>query len=774
MNLKIADLVSRYAKWVLTVIVLLTLIPLYFAAKGLSVNVVLEEMLPANAPNVELYTRFGEQFGGANTTLIEIKNNNGDIYDREFLEKYKAIAEEVYYHKGTHRHLSQSLILRKTKAISGSGGSVQIKAILWPELPRNDAEMQEFRTAVNNQYRGFLVSNDESSAMIIADFKEDAGFESVLDFFQDLRNQYSDSNISINVVGRPILLGYIYQSLDSVVGILVASLFLIMAILYLYFRTWIGVAVPVFTASVASIWGLGAMGAVGYNLDPLLVLLPAFIFAIVLSHGVQLTSRILRHLAENESSDCRDASQSALGKLLVPSTAAIITDASGFAVLGLVAIPSIESLALICGVWLLSVAPALIFAAAMVCLLKPPANHRHESVLLNKVWRKVVSFEHHKWLVVSVTLIIMIFGVYYAQNLKIGDTKGSAILWPDSRYNLDIESINSGYFFLGTDMMQVYIEGAEETMLQPGVYQQTEAMDRYMYEHMNEVRPAQSLVPVIKLINSVLYEGDPSYEIIPDTVEEVGFNIYLFRSRGEPGDFAAYTNTEWEIGNVSFYLEDHSVTTIQKLRENLDGFFEEQKQEHKSDADFLYIGGQVGITEALNDEIERSNLQTLISISIVIFLCIVLYYRSISVGIILLMSLATANFLTYAFMAWKEVGLNISTLPLAALGVGLGVDYGIYILDRIREEVRSGAESMFQAIENALCTSGNAIVLTAMTMIAPLIPWAVASPLRFQSEMGMLLGVVLFMNMIGSLLFVPAALAALHPKAIFGKLKEDL
>lgn len=379
----------------------------------------------------------------------------------------------------------------------------------------------------------------------------------------------------------------------------------------------------------------------------------------------------------------------------------------------------------------------------------------------------MINVEDHKYIVIGAATLTLLGGLFYATNLSVGDTKGSAILWPESRFNADSEAINSRFSFLGTDVMQVYIEGGKDTMLDPQVYHQTEALDRYMYEHMPEVRPAQSLVPIIKLVNSVLYEGDPSYELLPDNKEEIGFDIYMYRSRGDPGDFAAYTNKDWEIGNLSFYLEDHSMPTIARLTQNLEDFFGD-KANIVSEADFLYSGGQVGIVEALNDEIAASNQKIMIAITLVIFVCIIALYRSISVALILIFSLATANALTYAFMAWKEVGLNISTLPLAALGVGLGVDYGVYMLDRIKEEYKL-CGSATEAMHRALMTSGNAIVITALTMVLPLVPWIFMSPLRFQSEMSMLLGMVLIMNMIGSLLFVPAALTALRPKAIFPK-----
>ena len=766
---KLSTFISKKPVFVAILLTIITIIPGYYAYKGLSLKVVLEEMLPAGANNVELFLRFGEQFGGANTTLIEVKNKKGNIYNLEYLEKYKEIAEDVYYNEDTYRHLSQSLVLRKTKAISGGGGRVGVDALLWPDLPANEKDMTRLRQFVNKQYRGIQVSNDETSAIIIADFRDEVDKLKVLNFFLDMREKYEGENLEINFVGRPILLGYIYQSLDSVFNILAASILIIAIILFLYFKTWVGVFVPMFTATVATIWGLGGMGFVGYNLDPLLILLPAFIFAIVLSHGVQFTTRILDNISacDEPPKDTRECTRKGLTLLLVPSTAAIITDAAGFGVLALVAIPSIESLAVICSLWLLSVIPALIFAAAVMCLIKPPKSHKTGSVILNKMWGAVINMEDHAWTMIFITSLLLGGGVWYAGNLTVGDTKGSAILWPEARFNQDVASINSRFSFLGTDMVQVYVEGEKDTMLDPTVYHQTEAMDRYIFEHMQEVRPAISLVPVIKLVNSVLFEGDPSYAIIPDTKEEVGFDIYMFRSRGEPGDFAAFTNKEWEIGNISFFLEDHSRPTIQKLRDNLDAFFANEK-EVISDADFLYMGGQVGIVEALNEEIVNSNIKTMVAIACVIFFCIVLYYRSVTTGLVLLFSLATANSLTYAFMAWKEVGLNVSTLPLAALGVGLGVDYGIYMIDRIKEEYRNlDVKSVHEAVHRAFLTAGNAIFITAITMIAPLMPWAVASPLRFQAEMGMLLAMVLFMNMLGSLLFVPAALTAFRPKALF-------
>ncbi|NOX25217.1 MAG: MMPL family transporter, partial [Deltaproteobacteria bacterium] len=108
----------------------------------------------------------------------------------------------------------------------------------------------------------------------------------------------------------------------------------------------------------------------------------------------------------------------------------------------------------------------------------------------------------------------------------------------------------------------------------------------------------------------------------------------------------------------------------------------------------------------------------------------------------------------------------VNTLPLAALGVGLGVDYAIYMVDRIREEYRKGV-SEIEAVGRAFKTSGSAVIMTALAMVIPLLPWWFLSPIRFQAEMGILLAMVLSLNMISALVFLPSAFLILKPKSLF-------
>lgn len=755
----ISHTITKHPLYVFLFTVIITSIAGYYAFTGLSLRVTLIDLLPVQSNNVKLYMKFSEQFGGANTTLITVENTEGSIYDPEFLRKFRRISDEIYFNPDVIRNLVQSIALRKTKAVSGTGGRIEINALMWPEVPDTTKKMDKFRTAVRIQYQGFLVSDDEKSAVIIADFKDDIDYKNILTFFEKLRVSEEDDTTKIYIAGRPVLLGIIYRALDNIVLILGLSMVLIAGILYLYFRSIIGVMVPLITASTVMLWGGGAVGYIGYNLDPLLVLLPVFIFAIVLSHSIQLTSRVLENW--RDTGEWVLSVKNGLRSLLIPSTAAIITDAAGFTVLWLVGIPSIQNLAIICTLWLASMAPALIFAAAGLTLLRPPSRFRVGLPGISLIWR-LLNIPRAKYTYALGTVAVFVVGIMGAQNLTVGDAKGSAILWETSRFNQDIEAINERFSRLGTDVMQVYIEGPEGTMLSPETYRKTEALDRYVYQTVEEARPAQSLVPVIKQINEVLYEGDPSFAIIPETKEEVGFNIYIFRSRGEPGDFAAYTDRDWKVGSISFFLENHSGPTVVKATQAVADF----ASRNDPAGHFKFTGGQIGITEAMNEEIAKSNVKILLSIVVVITICVLLYYRSVMTAIVLVFGLLTSNFFTYAIMSVQGIGLSVNTLPLAALGVGLGVDYAIYMVDRIREEYRKGV-SEIEAVALAFKTSGSAVVMTALAMVIPLLPWWFLSPIRFQAEMGILLAMVLSLNMISALLFLPSAFLILKPKSLF-------
>ena len=755
----IANAVIQYRTIILIIAIVITSIAGYFAITGVTLRASLNEMLPSKHKNVILYEEFSDKFGGVNTVLVMVENKNGTVYNKDFLEKYKKISDTIYFHDANRKALFEAVNLRKTRAASGAQGQILINPIMWPNLPKTDAEMEKFRLLIRGQFNGYLISLDEKSLMIAAEFKDDVDTAALVDFIENIRTEYEDGTVKLSIVGRPILLGEVKQELPKMISIFAVSVLVISLFLYLFFRTWVGVVVPMIVAFSVTVFGFGVIGFTGYNMDPLLLLLPFFVFATVLSHSVQFVSRVFDELTEGH--DMKEAVRIGLKRLLFPSTAAVITSAAGFTVLALVAIPSIQSLAIICTIWLLTLTPGIIFAAAFMSLLKKPIKYK--TTLPFQSFLATVFSEKMSRNVFLPSFIILLFsGFFISQNLKIGDAVGSPILWSDSRYNKDVGSINSNYDRIGTDVLQAYFSGDEEIMLNPDLYHQSEAFDRYIYERVLPATPASSLTPIIKNINMVLWEGDPSYQFLPDTTAEVGFNIYMFRSNGEPGDFAAYTNPEWNIGKMSIFTSEHSSETVNELMKFGNEFIDNYSFK-EGEPVIQFAGGQIGLIKATNDEIELKENRLLIAIMIIIIFNLIWLYRSVKLGLIITFVLATSHYMTMSVMTLLDIGMNLNTLPLAALGLGRGVDYSIYMADRIRDEMQRGLD-FSGAATRAFNTSGIAIIVTAMTMILPLLSWNFLSPIRFQAEMGLLLAIILGFNMLGAITIVPAAIKILKPK----------
>ena len=758
----IADKVIKYRLVILLITVVITSVAAYFAITGVTLRASLNEMLPSNHKNVELYEQFSDKFGGVNTVLIMVENINGSVYEKAFLEKYKNISDAFYFHEANRKPLFEAVNLRKTRAVSGAQGQIQVMPLMWPKLPETDAEMDRFRLLIRGQFNGYLISLDEKSLMIAAEFKDNVDTNQLINFVGDMRSEYEDGSLKLSIVGRPILLGEVKQELPKMISIFALSVLAISIFLYLFFQTWVGVVIPMAVAFSVTILGFGVIGFTGFNMDPLLLLLPFFVFATVLSHSVQFVSRVFDELTEGKN--MKDAVRIGLERLLFPSTAAVITSAAGFTVLILVAIPSIQSLALICTIWLLTLSPGIIAAAAFMSYFKVP-NKFKTTLPFQTFLARLFGDKMSAKFFLPCFIIFLIGGFFISQNLKIGDAVGSPILWPDSRYNSDVGSINSNYDRIGTDVLQAYFSGEEEIMLNPDVYHQSEAFDRHIFERVLPATPASSLAPIIKNINMVLWEGDPSYQFIPDTSAEVGFNIYMFRSNGEPGDFAAYTNPEWNIGKLSIFTSEHSSETVDELIRHGEEFVNNYDF-NKDEPIIQFAGGQIGLIKATNDEIRLKQNLLLIAIILIIILNLVWVYRSIKLGMIITFVLSTSHFMTMSVMALLDVGMNLNTLPLAALGLGRGVDYSIYMADRMRDEMKRGLDYS-QATIRAFNTSGVAIIVTSLTMILPLLSWSFLSPIRFQAEMGLLLAIILAFNMLGALTVVPALIKLLKPKGFY-------
>ena len=377
------------------------------------------------------------------------------------------------------------------------------------------------------------------------------------------------------------------------------------------------------------------------------------------------------------------------------------------------------------------------------------------------------TFGKGRYIVLSVATFVLLLSVISSGFLKYGDTNpGSPILWPDSEYNVDIEKTNAR--FPGVDQMWLVIETKKQRILgesdlfRPDVQRGMEKLKQHMIDDPN-VGYAVSMADLIKGVNRLIRGNDPKMETIPGDETSIAqlVNVYSFGTSA--GEMDQWMDSYLNAANVRIFLRDHKGDTLDKVIKRVTDFVDNNPNLMES-AVVKPAGGLGGILAAANGVIAVKNHQLLIMVLGCVFILCSLTYRSMLAGLIYTSSLILANFLAFAYMVFKDIGMNINTLPVVALGIGLGVDYGLYIVSRIRD-ANQEEKDLGRAVVRGVTTAGRAVFFTATMMTAGVVFWYF-SPLRFQAEMGFLLGILMMANMLVGIVVLPAIINIIKPKFI--------
>jgi predicted RND superfamily exporter protein len=774
------------------------------------------DLFPENHEFVETYKEFQDVFGGANAVIMDIEVSEGDIFQTGTLEKIRSITKELEMLPGINNYQVLSLAQRKVKNITvDASAGFQASPIMWPEIPKTPEGIQALKDLVqtNPRIHGSLISRDDKAALIVAGFFEDQmDVKEVYQRLHEIGKKVEDGNTKVHIIGRPVMLGYVLEHYSQLTWLFIATIVAMILLLAINFRDMRGVLIPTLTAVLSAIWALGFMGMLGYNFDPLILVVPFIISARALSHSVQLIERYNEEYVV--TNDTRIAAERTLAGLWEPGFVGILADVLAMLAVLFTPIPLMQKLAVMGAFWGLSiVATDLIFNPVLLSYLPPPKR------LPSAEWGPLARFlaavgrfsiGPKKWTILVGTVVLGIGGFLAARTVQIGDVyPGTPMLWPDSQYNLDTEAI--GKKFGNTDILNVIVEGqAWNAIKSPDVLSKMAMLQREM-SLLPEVGGTSSIGDLIPPIVRAMHGGDPRWELTPIDGRESGFFLEMIYGASEPGDLARFVTPDSRNANIAIYLKDHKGETLRKVVAKLREFVEanpmkmadpaalaaatacEQKAPAASEegapvdgtgnaaadkeecprvepgARFRLAGGFAGLLSAVNEVVMRTEALVTLMAFFVVFLVCAISYRSILAGLFFMIPLVVSNYLTYALMGLRGIGLDVNTVPIVALGVGLGVDYGLYVVSRIEEEVRARGD-LAEAIIIAMATSGKAVVVTAMTMVAGVVFWTF-SFLRFQADMGLLLVFWMTMSMVGSLLLLPTLIWLFRPKFVMSRMK---
>ena len=726
------------------------------------------DLYPPDHPYIKLYQEYRRMFGTANVLVLAIEKKNGDIFNVDTINKINWATLQVLETAGVNPYQLLSLTHPKMKNIRITGAMITAYPIMYPAPPKTPDDVKAIKQAVytNEGIHGFYVSRDNTAALITAGFwEEGVDFRNLYDRMDRIRQEVEkDGTHKVYIAGFPMLYSWIFNYKTYIYQVIAASILVIILLLWFYFRTAVGVFVPLGSGLLSSWWALGFAGYFGYNVDPLVLVIFVLITARALSHSVQSMERY--HEEYHRLGNQRDAIMASYIGLFSPALVAIATDAFAILTLAVARIPVIQKIAYVTCFWVSTIAVSVVTLHPIVLSFLPPprddpkAGHRFSDRVYNSINRSMIVLSEggYRYVMIGIFAAFMVIGMTYSSYLKIGDVSiGKALLYDSHDYNISYDKVNEK--FVGASQLVILAEGKDIGVIKdPQVLMTLEKFQRHM-EQQQLVGGSITITTMARRLYQMFQEGIPKWAILPDNPRDIGNIFYQFLNTLGSDDLDRFLDKNSQNATITIFYKDYNHETVVGSIAMARQFIDANPMEN---VQFRLAGGLLGILAAVNEEVEWSYKWNLILVMVSVFVLSVLTYASVVGALIVMIPSIVSQPLSEAVMYWMGIDANINSLPVAAVGIGIGVDYGYYVLSRIIEEFER-CHDYDRAIEEALMTTGKAIMFTGTTLTMSVLFW-VFFPMKFQAEMAILLTMLLFFHIVGALAFIPGIVSLLRPR----------
>jgi hypothetical protein len=691
----------------------------------------------------------------------------------------------MFFIPGIDRFKILSISVNRLVDMVVTSGGFSFQPLMWPDVPQTEEEIESLKERVYaSVFYGGFVWFDSKKTLITADFFEDEiDYPVVFKELRRIQEKYEDNNHILAINGEPLHLGYIDSYKGDIFKIMLYTFLIMFVLFYYWYRSLRAAVIPFLAAFISGVWGLGFMCLLGYNLDPLILVFPFLVASRAACHTVQVIKRYTEECLITKEG--KSACKRVIEGMFVPGLTAITTDAMGIILIALTPIQILQKITLSCTFWCIAQIIIAVILVPIILSFLPISAGLLEKFgrkgILDRILAKTGSLIGGKGslVVFAMVPILIVLGYLGASKIQIGDAvPGSSLFWPWHRYNRDGFRIAFSMPILSP--LYIVMEGEKQYDLVscPG---KTRTMcgdnftEIFRFEKYMKETPGKLIMFVDSIIKSfpgtywLQHEGDPNWFFFPTKDRDINYMFTRARNAGVPGSSDRYCDGYEEkiATNIIIYCRDKMSPTIKTVMARVEEYIEKHSR-LQLPMKFKLAGGVFGVQAAVNEVIEEYHFKTLGWALFAIFIICLIMFRSVMAAFILTIPLIVSNLIAFSMMATgmfyllpTPITITQSTLPIAAVGIGLGVDYGIYMLGRILEEYKT-SQDLTASIQTTMTSVGEPVVFTAFAMTGGLICWII-SPLMFQATMGFFLATILLLNMLGGLLLVPSFVAVLKP-----------
>ena len=742
---------------IIAVCVLVTLL-LGWQASQLRLNASYEKTIPTSHPYIANFLEKQDDLKGlGNAVRIAVANVNGTIYDPDYMAVLQKISDEVFLLPGVDRAGMKSLWTPNTRWIGVTEEGLEGGPVIPDGYDGSVSSLQQLEANIARSGEvGQLVALDASASAIYVPLLATLPDGTALDYevlsgqLEDIRSRYEQGNIQLHITGFAKIMGALIDGLYEVLTFFLISILIVTTIVYLYTRCFVSTKLVVTSSLIAVVWQLGLISALGYSLDPYSMLVPFLVFAIGMSHGAQKMNGIMQDIGRGAHKYV--AARYTFRRLFMAGLTALLADAVGFAVLLVIDIKVIQELAIAASLGVavliftnLILLPILLSYTGVSARAAKRSLRAEEKEEKSRLWATLDLFTTRGPAIagIAVAAVIAGFGYWGSTMLKIGDLDpGAPELRQDSRYNQDV-AFMAERFGASSDVFAIMVEtDGEAGCANYEALRRVDALE-WQLRQLPGVVATNSMALLNRQVLTGLNEGNPKwFELIKNQ------SMLNFVTASAP---RGLYNDDCSLLTLYVYLADHKADTLTRIVNHVEQF---AAQNDTAAVRFKLAAGSAGIEAATNIVVKDAWRDMLFMVyGAVILLCFITF-RSWRAVVVAILPLVLTSLLAEALMVALGMGVKVATLPVIALGVGIGVDYALYILSVTLTRMEQG-EDLSDAYQHALAFTGKVVLMTGMTLAAGVSTW-VFSVIKFQADMGILLAFMFLWNMVGAMVLLPA------------------
>jgi predicted RND superfamily exporter protein len=774
-------LMIRHRYWVMGIVIALT-VGLMSQIGHLTIIVNSDNMMPQSNHFVRIGNEIESTFGNKNTVVVAVTPTQGTIYQTPILAKVQRITARLTNTPGVIKTSVIGLAAHKAKAIQGTDEGMSVRPLM-EQAPQNDEEMQALKAGIASTpaYDNLLISRDARTTQIVAEFKEPAaGMKSIEDATRAAVDPERDASVEIAVGGLPIWLSKLEQFSARMAFLLPLALLVVGLIHFEAFGTVQALVLPLVTAVIAVIWAVSFLAFARIPLDVFNATTPILILAIAAGHAVQILKRYYEEysrLRESDpSQDARERNRLAIAAALTRvgpvMVVACVVAALGFFSLVIFDIKSVRTFGVMTGIGVFSaLILELTFIPALRATLRPPGEREYRREQQRTYWDRLLEtlyglVTNRRKLLNTVTIavfVILSFGGYQLKH----DSSVKGFFFGNSQIKRDDDKLNTR--MAGTNTVYVLIDaGVVDGIKNPAVLN---AMDKIQQHLQQEPKVGRtlSLADFIKRMNQAMNADEKSFYSIPASQDLVAQYLLLYSSSGEPQDFDSYVDNDYRKAAIQIFVKTDSTAELKGLVARTQAYADSVVPHGVG----VRIGGGMISGVAIDEEMVRGKLLNILQILACVFVVSSLVFRSPLAGSLILIPLVATVFANFGFMGLLGIPLNIPNSLVAAMAVGVGADYAIYLSYRMREELQSGLPES-EAIRRAFLSAGKATLFVSSAVAAGFGVLLLSWGFFIHIWMALLLGLAMLTSSIATLTIFASLILTLRPKFIFADKPRDL